>query len=96
MHISQWLGAPLYFYDKDLYYAWQALIKQHFTLLVVTTQAWWSPTLVRISGDESVRGQLRKTSDGRLELDFPERIVLLANHQVCLPSIRRVSALADH
>jgi lysocardiolipin and lysophospholipid acyltransferase len=38
--------------------------------------------MVRISGDESVKGQLRKTKDGRLECDFPDRMVMIANHQV--------------
>jgi len=37
---------------------------------------------VRVTGDRGVRDQIRLTSDGRLELDFPERIVLIANHQV--------------
>jgi lysocardiolipin and lysophospholipid acyltransferase len=82
MHITQFMGAPLYFYDKDWYYAWMALTKQHFGLFIVTMQTWWTPTLVRVSGDASVRGQLLQSADGRLECDFPERLVLLANHQV--------------
>lgn len=84
MHFQQFLGAPLYWIDRDLFYAWQAFTKQYFALLLVTMQQWWSPTLVRVSGDKSVRGQLRKRDDGsgRLETDFPERMVLIANHQV--------------
>ena len=37
-----------------------------------------------ISGDESVAGQIRSTGDGGtgVELAFPERMVLVANHQV--------------
>ncbi|KAF2811076.1 acyltransferase-domain-containing protein [Mytilinidion resinicola] len=80
--VSQLLGAPLYFYDRDLYYAWMAMTKQHFGLVITTMTQWWSPTTVRISGDKSVRGQLRQTADGRIECDFPERIVLIANHQI--------------
>jgi lysocardiolipin and lysophospholipid acyltransferase len=83
MHITQFMGAPLYFYNKDWYYAWMALTKQHFGLFIVTMQTWWTPTLVRVSGDASVRGQLTQTADGRLECDFPERLVLMSNHQVC-------------
>ncbi|KAF2181631.1 acyltransferase-domain-containing protein [Zopfia rhizophila CBS 207.26] len=79
--ITQLIGAPLYFYNKDLYYAWMAMTKQHFGLVATTMTEWWAPTKIRISGDESVRGQLRKTEDGRLECDFPERMVLIANHQ---------------
>lgn len=37
---------------------------------------------MRVSGDESVAGQLRKTADGRIECDFPERMIMVANHQV--------------
>ncbi|KAL9090158.1 MAG: hypothetical protein Q9165_005438 [Trypethelium subeluteriae] len=43
---------------------------------------WWSPTKIRISGDESVRGELRRTEDGRMECDFPYRLVMIANHQI--------------
>lgn len=35
-----------------------------------------------MSGDASVRGQLLVKMDGTLLLDFPERIVLIANHQI--------------
>lgn len=82
MFIAQLLGTPLYLFQQDWYYAWMAFTKQHFGLLITTMTQWWSPTLVRISGDETVRGQLRKTADGRLECDFPERLILIANHQV--------------
>lgn len=82
INVTQLIGAPLYFYSKDWYYAWMAVTKQHFGLLITTMTQWWSPTTVRVSGDESVRGQLRQTEDGRLECDFPDRMVLIANHQI--------------
>jgi hypothetical protein len=84
LHVTQWIGAPLYFYDKDWYYSWMAMTKQHFGLLLVTMQQAWSPTKVRVSGDKSMRGQFHETADGRLKCDFPERIVLIANHMVRL------------
>lgn len=80
--ITQFLGAPLYLVNRDLYYAYMALTKQSFGIVVTTMTQWWSPTTVRISGDESVKGQLHKTKDGRLECDFPDRMVMIANHQV--------------
>ncbi|KAH1490502.1 hypothetical protein KXX57_000238 [Aspergillus fumigatus] len=43
---------------------------------------WGCPTYVRVSGDESVRGQIHLCKDGRLKTQFPERLVLIANHQV--------------
>jgi hypothetical protein len=43
---------------------------------------WWGPTTIRSSGDASVADQIRKTDDGLVEFAFPERIVMIANHQV--------------
>lgn len=68
----------------DLYYAYMALTKKSFLLLITTITQWSGPTLMRISGDESVSGQIRKTEDGRVEYCFPDRIVMIANHQVIL------------
>jgi len=82
IHLAQLLGTPLYFFSKDDFYAYMALTKQYFGLLVTTMTQWWSPTLVRISGDKSVAGQLHQKTDGSLRVDFPDRIVLLANHQI--------------
>lgn len=47
--------------------------------------------MVRISGDASVAGQMRKTSDGRVEFSFPDRMVLIANHQVGSTTILKTS-----
>jgi hypothetical protein len=81
--VTQFLGVPLYWYNKDLYYAYMALTKQSFGIFATTLTQWWSPTVARISGDASVAGQIRKTKDGRVELHFPDRMVMMANHQVC-------------
>ena len=48
----------------------------------MTMTQWWAPTTVRISGDSSVRGQLLKTTDGSLYCNFPERMIMIANHQI--------------
>ena len=82
IHITQLLGTPLYIINRDYYYAYMALTKQSFGLLITTLTEWFSPTLIRVSGHPSVRGQLRKTKDGLLETDFPERLVLIMNHQL--------------
>jgi len=79
---TQFLGVPLYWINRDLYYAYMALTKQSFGLLVTTMTQWWAPTVVRISGDASVAGQMRKTADGRVECHFPDRMVMIANHQI--------------
>ena len=86
------MGAWLYFYNQNWFYAWMAMTKQQFGLCLTTVTQWWAPVKMRISGNESVRGQLRKTEDGRLECDFPERMVLISNHQVgILPQVRQHS-----
>lgn len=80
--VTQIIGSPLYWINRDMYYAYMALTKQSFGLLITTMTQWWAPTLVRISGDADVSKQMRKTADGRLECSFSDRMVLFANHQV--------------
>ncbi|CAK7271065.1 hypothetical protein SEPCBS57363_004424 [Sporothrix epigloea] len=82
VHLTQLLGAPLYWINRDLFYSYMAITKQFFSVIVTTMTRWWGPTTIRISGDESVAGQIRKTRDGRVEFDFPERMVMIANHQI--------------
>lgn len=43
---------------------------------------WWAPTVVRVSGDSTMRGQLLQGVDGSLLCDFPQRMILIANHQI--------------
>lgn len=63
-----------------------ARTKRHFGLLIISVTQIWSPTVVKISGDESVAGQIQRTQDGGtgIQLAFSERMVLIANHQVHL------------
>jgi 1-acyl-sn-glycerol-3-phosphate acyltransferase len=82
INISQFLGSPLKSINEDWYNAWIAFTKQSFGLLTMTLTQTFAPTKVVVSGDESVRGQLLKSTDGNLILDFPERLVLMANHQI--------------
>ena len=82
IHVTQYIGLPLYILNRDYYYAYMALTKQSFGLVIVTVTQWFSQILIRISGDASMRGQLRQTDDGRLETMFPERLILIANHQL--------------
>lgn len=72
-----------------------ALTKQSFLLLITTLTQWSGPTLIRISGDESVSGQIRRKSDGGVEYSFPERVVVIANHQVMLFLVILTGWLAD-
>lgn len=82
INLSQFLGTPLYLINRDWYNAWIAFTKQSFGLLTMTLTQTFSPTKVIVSGDASVRGQILRKTDGTLFLDFPERLVLIANHQI--------------
>ncbi|KAK7912172.1 acyltransferase [Apiospora marii] len=82
VHLTQFLGAWFYFLNREMYYAYMAVTKESFGLLVTTMTHWWAPTVIRISGDESVAGQLSVTPDGRVECAFPDRMVMIANHQI--------------
>ncbi|KAI9739363.1 MAG: hypothetical protein M1834_007576 [Cirrosporium novae-zelandiae] len=82
INVSQLLGSPLYLVNRDWYNAWIAFTKQSFGLLTMVMTQCWAPTIMRISGDKSVRGQLLQTTDGRLLCNFPERLFLICNHQI--------------
>ena len=80
--VTQYLGAPLYWYNKDYFYAWMALTKQSFGVCAIAGTRWFAPTKIRVSWDQELRGQFRVSSAGRLETTLPERLVYLSNHQV--------------
>lgn len=82
INASQFLSAPLYLINEDWYNAWIAFTKQSWGLLTMTMTQCWAPTVMRVSGHRSVRGQLLQTLDGNLICDFPERLVMIANHQI--------------
>lgn len=80
--VTQVIGSPLYLINKRYYYSYMAYTKQSFGLVLAALTEWSSPTLFRVSGDASVRGQIHLSKDGLLETRFPERLVLISNHQV--------------
>ena len=82
INASQFLGAPLQLVNKQWYNTWIAWTKESFGLLTMTMTQWWAPTIVKVSGDKSMRGQLTKNPDGTLRCLFPNRIVLVSNHQI--------------
>ena len=82
INASQFLGAPLQLINQDWYNTWIAWTKESFGLLTMTMTQWWAPTVVKVSGDNSMRGQLTQNADGTLRCLFPKRLVLIANHQI--------------
>ncbi|KAK4955403.1 hypothetical protein LTR66_013467 [Elasticomyces elasticus] len=79
---TQFLGAPLKLVDPKSYDGYMAWTKESFAVLVTTMTQWWAPTVVRVSGDDSMRGQLYQMEDGSLKCNFPHRLVMMANHQL--------------
>ncbi|KAH8727851.1 acyltransferase-domain-containing protein [Phaeosphaeriaceae sp. PMI808] len=79
---SQFLGAPLKLIDPQFYEGYMAYTKESFAILVTCLTQWWAPTVVRVSGDSSMVGQMTKKKDGSLQCNFAERMVLMANHQL--------------
>jgi 1-acyl-sn-glycerol-3-phosphate acyltransferase len=59
-----------------------AYTKESFAILVTCLTQWWAPTVVRVSGDSSMIGQMTQMKDGSLKCNFADRMVLMANHQL--------------
>lgn len=68
--------------NKAWFYSWMAFTKAQFGLVVVSITHWCAPVTIKVSGDESIGGQLKKSSHGDLDCDFPDRALLISNHQV--------------
>jgi len=79
---SQFIGAPLKMINPEYYDAYMAFTKQSFAVLMTSMTQWWAPTVVRVSGDASMKGQMHQMPDGTLKCNFPHRITLMANHQL--------------
>ena len=59
-----------------------AYTKECFAILITCLTQWWAPTVVRVSGDSSMVGQIIQKKDGSLQCNFADRMVLMANHQL--------------
>ncbi|KAF7551114.1 hypothetical protein G7Z17_g5236 [Cylindrodendrum hubeiense] len=82
IHVTQMVGAPLYWVNREWFYAYMAMSKRSFAITTAVMTQIWGPTTIRISGDETVEGQIKPTPDGGVQFNFPERMVLIANHQI--------------
>jgi lysocardiolipin and lysophospholipid acyltransferase len=56
--------------------------KKSFGVAVTTVTQWFAPTPIIISGDESVKDEIKAAPGGLVETHFAERIVFIANHLV--------------
>ncbi|KAM0199406.1 hypothetical protein ACHAPI_003158 [Fusarium lateritium] len=73
--LTQLVGSPLYAVNRDWYYAYMAMTKRSFGLTITSMTQIWGPTTIRISGDESVAGQIKQQPNGGVQFDFPERLI---------------------
>ena len=78
----QLIGSLTYFFNKNWYYDYMSFTKQQFGLILNSITRWFSPIKTRISGDASMKGQLKLDRNGKLKTTFPDRLVMIANHQV--------------
>jgi hypothetical protein len=92
---TQLIGLPLALYDKNLFYAYVpvpsytdvryiANTKKSFGVAATTMTQWFAPTPIIISGDDSVKDEIKATPEGLVETHFSERLVFIANHLVYL------------
>ncbi|OMP82273.1 putative acyltransferase [Diplodia seriata] len=82
INAAQFIGLPFKMIDPKFYNEYIAFTKQSFAVLITTLTQWWSPTKVHVSGDSSIPSQLSLKPDGSLQCQFPERMVLMSNHQL--------------
>ncbi|KAI5303290.1 emp24p/erv25p- protein [Ascosphaera pollenicola] len=81
--LTQLVGCPLLLIRRRWFDAYIARTKASFGLVITAVTQWGAPTPVRISGDRSVKGQFGLDASGKiLKTQFPERLVMIANHQV--------------
>lgn len=76
------LGVPLKSVDPKTYDMSRYRTEEAFAVLVNTITQFWAPTVIRVSGDESMKDQLYQMEDGTLRCNFPHRLILMANHQL--------------
>ena len=82
VHTNQLLMALTYFISYDLFNTCKVYTKQQFSIILTTVTQWFTPTMIRVSGDSSMRGRIKQDKKGRLITNFEERLVLISNHQI--------------
>ena len=82
IHVAQNLYLCAYYINRKIYYKLVASTKESFGIFIITIIAWFTPTKIRVSGDASVRDQFHLTKDGCLQTKFPQRLIMMANHQI--------------
>ncbi|GAM85596.1 hypothetical protein ANO11243_036030 [Dothideomycetidae sp. 11243] len=60
---SQFIGAPLKLVDPKFYDQYMAWTKESFAVLMGTMTQLWAPTVVRVTGDDSMKEQLFQMPD---------------------------------
>ncbi|ODQ67319.1 acyltransferase-domain-containing protein [Nadsonia fulvescens var. elongata DSM 6958] len=81
--LTQLIGCPLYYYNQDIYHAWMDYTKQSFGILLTFCTQIFTPTTMKISGDESMKGMFAiNPFDKTLETKFGDKAIIIANHQI--------------
>jgi len=80
--LTQLILSPLWLFDRELFRSWIVHTKEAFGIVATTITEYWAPTPVRVTAEGALVKDLQLGEDGLLQGKFPDRLVLIANHQL--------------
>ncbi|KAG9295389.1 hypothetical protein G9A89_013418 [Geosiphon pyriformis] len=83
INFSQFLGLLLWPFSKAYYQYYILQTQKSFGVLLMAINQFFAPSNFVITTDDSAKDVIKQTWNGaKVELNIPERIVLIANHQI--------------
>ncbi|CAG8502669.1 8897_t:CDS:2 [Rhizophagus irregularis] len=82
LNFSQFLSLLLWPFSHSYYQSYIKHTQRCFGILLVAINQFFAPSNFVITVDKSAKGVLKQSWNGaKVELDMPERLILIANHQ---------------
>ncbi|PKY48579.1 acyltransferase [Rhizophagus irregularis] len=83
LNFSQFLSLLLWPFSHSYYQSYIKHTQRCFGILLVAINQFFAPSNFVITVDKSAKGVLKQSWNGaKVELDMPERLILIANHQI--------------
>jgi 1-acyl-sn-glycerol-3-phosphate acyltransferase len=83
LNFSQFLSLLLWPFSHSYYHSYIKHTQRCFGILLVAINQFFAPSNFVITVDKSAAGVLKQSWNGaKVELDMPERLILIANHQI--------------
>ncbi|RIA82640.1 acyltransferase-domain-containing protein, partial [Glomus cerebriforme] len=83
LNFSQFLSLLLWPFSHSYYHSYIKHTQRCFGILLVAINQFFAPSNFVITLDKSAKGVLKQSWNGaKVELDMPERLILIANHQI--------------